>query len=74
MSSNLLKLNQDKSELIVFAPKNRVKQMSDFKPPFDGTILSDPNCAKNLGVFFVKSLYSNTIILSKYIPSLKKKL
>jgi hypothetical protein len=34
MSSNLLKLNQDKTELIVFAPKNRVKQMSDFKLPF----------------------------------------
>jgi hypothetical protein len=30
MSSNLLKLNQDKTELIVFAPKNRVKQMSDW--------------------------------------------
>ena len=56
MSSNLLKLNQDKTELIVFAPKNRVKQMSDFKLPFDGTILSDPNCAKNLGVFFDKTL------------------
>jgi hypothetical protein len=40
------------AELIVFAPKNRVKQMLDFKLPFDGTILSDPNCAKNLGVFF----------------------
>jgi hypothetical protein len=52
MSSNLLKLNQDKTELIVFAPKNRVKQMSDF----NGTILSDPNCAKNLGVFFDKTL------------------
>ena len=58
MSSNLLKLNQDKTELIVFAPKNRVKQMSDFKLPFDGTILSDPNCPKNLGVFFDKTLNS----------------
>ena len=56
MSSNLLKLNQDKTELIVFAPKNRVKQMLDFKLPFDGTILSDANCAKNLGIFFDKTL------------------
>jgi hypothetical protein len=31
VSSNLLKLNQDKTELIVFAPWNRVKQMSDFR-------------------------------------------
>ena len=56
MSSNLLKLNQDKTELIVFAPKNRVKQMSDFKLSFDGTILSDGNYAKNQGIFFDKTL------------------
>jgi hypothetical protein len=30
--------------------------MSDFKLPFDGTILSDANCVKNLGVFFDKTL------------------
>jgi hypothetical protein len=45
-----LKLNQDKTELIVFAPKNRVKQMSDFKLSFDGTILSDTNCVKTLSM------------------------
>ena len=56
MSSDLLKLNQYKTELIVFAPKSRVKQMSDFKLPFDGTILSDANCVLNLGVFFDKTL------------------
>ena len=30
--------------------------MSDFKLPFDGTILSDTNCVTNLGVFFDKTL------------------
>lgn len=30
--------------------------MSDFKLPFDGTILSDGNCAKNQGIFFDKTL------------------
>ena len=56
MSSNMLKLNQDKTELIVFAPKHRVKHISDFKLPFDGTILSDAKCVKNLGVFLDKTL------------------
>ncbi|CAC5366199.1 unnamed protein product [Mytilus coruscus] len=56
MTSNMLKLNQDKTELIVFAPKHRVKQLSKFELPFDGTILSDANCVRNLGVFFDKTL------------------
>ena len=56
MSSNLLKLNQDKTKLIVFSPKSRVRQMSDVKPSFDGTILSDANYALDLGVFFDKTL------------------
>ncbi|CAC5421345.1 unnamed protein product [Mytilus coruscus] len=56
MTSNMLKLNQDKTELIVFAPKHRVKQLSKYELPFDGTILSDANCVRNLGVFFDKTL------------------
>ncbi|XP_071141874.1 uncharacterized protein [Mytilus edulis] len=48
----MLKLNQDKTELIVFAPKHRVKQLSKYELPFDGTILSDAN----LGLFFDKTL------------------
>ncbi|CAC5422780.1 unnamed protein product [Mytilus coruscus] len=56
MTSNMLKLNQDKTELIVFAPKHRVKQLSKYELPFDGTFLSDANCVRNLGVFFDKTL------------------
>jgi len=29
MSANMLKLNQDKTELIIFAPKHQVKHFSD---------------------------------------------
>lgn len=56
MSSNLLKLNQDKTELIVFAPKHRLSRLADFRLAFDGTILSDVSCVKNLGVYFNQSL------------------
>ena len=42
MSSNLLKLNQDKTELIVFAPKHHVKEFSECCLSFDGTIVT--NC------------------------------
>jgi hypothetical protein len=38
MRSNLLKLNQDKTEFIVFAPKPRVKDFSDCRLSFDGTV------------------------------------
>jgi hypothetical protein len=41
MSANMLKLNQDKTELIIFAPKHQVKHFSDFRLKFDGTVLSD---------------------------------
>ena len=56
MSINMLKLNQDKTELIVFAPKQQVKQLSNFQLTFDGTVLTDVSCVKNLGFFFDKTL------------------
>jgi hypothetical protein len=54
MRSDLLKQNQDKTELIVFAPKPRVKDFSDCRLSFDGTVVSDVSCVRNLGVFFDK--------------------
>lgn len=56
MRSNLLKLNQDKTELIVFAPKHRVKDFSNCNLSFGGTVISDAPSVKNLGVFFDRSL------------------
>jgi hypothetical protein len=52
MSANMLKLNQDKTELIIFAPKHQVKHFSDFRLKFDGTVLSDVSCVNNLGMYF----------------------
>jgi hypothetical protein len=52
----MLKLNQDKTELIVFAPKHRIKHLSEFSLPFNGTIVNDVSCVKNLGVVMDKTL------------------
>jgi hypothetical protein len=56
MSANMLKLNQDKTELIIFAPKHQVKHFSDFRLKFDGTVLNDVPCVKNLGMYFDKTI------------------
>ena len=56
MRSNLLKLNQDKTELMVFAPKHWIKDFSDCRLSFDGSVVSDVSCVRNLGVFFDKTL------------------
>lgn len=56
MSLNMLKINQDKTELIVFAPKHKVSSMSNFQLSFDGTIVTDVSFVKNLGCIFDKTL------------------
>ncbi|CAC5390085.1 unnamed protein product [Mytilus coruscus] len=52
----MLKLNEDKTELIIFAPKHQLKHLSDFRLTFDGTVLSDVSCVKNLGMYFDKTI------------------
>ena len=42
--------------LLVFASKHRVKNFSDCRLCFDGTVVSDVSCIRNLGVFFDKTL------------------
>jgi hypothetical protein len=39
MKINLLKLNQDKTELIIFAPKHRVKELGNCQIVLHGKIL-----------------------------------
>jgi hypothetical protein len=56
MTANMLKLNQEKTELIIFSPKHQVKHFSDFRLKFDGTVLSDVSCVKNLGMYFDKTI------------------
>ena len=56
MRSNLLKLNQDKTELIVFAPKHWIKDFSDCRLSFDGAVVINVSCVRNLGILFDKTL------------------
>ena len=56
MSINLLKLNQDKTELMVLAPKHRVKDISDVSITFGGSIIHDATFVKNLGAYFDRTL------------------
>ena len=52
----MLKLNQDKTESIVFVPKLRVKEFSECCLSFDGTIVTNASFDKNLGIFFDRTL------------------
>ncbi|XP_063416213.1 uncharacterized protein LOC134697855 [Mytilus trossulus] len=63
----MLKLNEDKTEPIVFAPKKRVKDLSNMNLNFGGNIVSDAECAKNLGVYFEK-----TLTMDKQINAISK--
>jgi hypothetical protein len=57
MKLNLLKLNQDKTELIIFAPKHRSQEFTGCQLEFDGSLVSDAFCFKDLGIFFDKTLH-----------------
>jgi hypothetical protein len=52
LQGSLLVSYKEKTELIIFAPKHQVKHFSDFRLKFDGTVLSDVSCVKNLGMYF----------------------
>lgn len=55
MSTNMLKLNEEKTELIVFAPRSRIKNRSETSLLFckkKNIILSVPG-VRNLGAFFL---------------------
>ena len=56
MKSNMLKLNQDKTELIIFTTKQRTKDFVNCSISFDGHIVSEASVVKNLGVLFDKTL------------------
>jgi hypothetical protein len=56
MKLNLLKLNQDKTELIIFAPQHRLQEFTGCQLEFYGSLVNNACCVKNLGVFFDKTL------------------
>jgi hypothetical protein len=63
MKSNMLKLNQDKTELIIFTTKQRTKDFVSF----DGHIVNEASVVKNLGVLFDK-----TLTMEKQVSSVSK--
>jgi hypothetical protein len=56
MKSNMLKLNEDKTELIVFAHTHRLNDFRNCQLQFDGCVVSDAPFVINLGVHFDKAL------------------
>ena len=48
MSINLLKLNQDNTELMIFAPKHRAKDISDVSINFGGSVIHDAPFVKRI--------------------------
>jgi hypothetical protein len=67
MKINLLKLNQDKTELIIFAPKHRVKELGNCQLVLEGTIVTYVTCVKNLAAYLDKSLS-----MEQYIAAVSK--
>lgn len=63
----MLKLNQDKTELIIFSPKNRLGALENCKINFDGQIIDATSCVRNLGV-----LFDQTLTLDDQISSISK--
>ena len=50
MKLNLLRLNQDKTELIIFAPKHRSQEFTGCQLEFDGNLVSDACFYKTLNM------------------------
>ena len=64
MCSNMLKLNEDNTEVMLFAPKHRVKDLQDCHLTFRGNVVTSSECAKILGVCFDKTLSMNQQVSS----------
>ena len=64
MCSNMLKLNEDKHEVMLFAPKHRVKDLQDCHLTFGGSVVTSSECAKIIGVYFDKTLSMNQQVSS----------
>ena len=62
--SNMLKLNEDKTEVMLFAPKHRVKDLQECHLTFGGNVVTSSECVKNLGAYFDKTLSMNQQVSS----------
>ncbi len=57
MSSNMLELNQDKTELIVFSSKHQAKKTQDFHLTVGDSVVNAVHSVRNLGVYLDKLTY-----------------
>lgn len=67
MSNNLLKLNHDKTELIVFTQKRNAQKVPNIKLKVGNNIINSVTCVKNLGVYF-----DHHLTMEKQVSSLLK--
>ena len=56
MSNKMLKVNQDKTEMIIFRPKQQTNTSHDMSIIIGGNILSSSSSVKNLGVYMDSAL------------------
>ena len=56
MNANLLKLNQEKTELMVFTPKNRLADIEGLSLSFGNNTIHNTPFVRNLGTYFDTSL------------------
>ncbi|CAC5412707.1 unnamed protein product [Mytilus coruscus] len=56
MSTNMLKLNQDKTELIIFTPKHLKASVPNLQLKVGNKVISSVSCVKSLGVYFDQHL------------------
>ena len=63
----MLKLNQDKTELIVFTSKQNNIDLSDFFITFDGSIIKPVPVVRNLGAYF-----DTTLNMEKHTSAVSK--
>ena len=52
MQNNILKLNQDKTELIIFTPKCMANEFAGRKLAFGGSVISNASCVKIISGYF----------------------
>jgi hypothetical protein len=54
MNNNLLKLNRDKTEVMLFASKHNCKSLPDISLNVDGTEVESSSSVKNLGFITIR--------------------
>ena len=62
MAANFLKLNDDKTELLLIGNPKRVSKIHNFQLLIGDNIVKPSECARNLGVYFYSTLSFTTFI------------